>query len=111
MAVAPGRTRAFLAPFPVSVLDGPGAADLVDLLPRLGIRTLGEFASLPAAEVVNRFGTAGVIAHRLAHGLAPRPLAPRPPSADLFGFAGIRPARAPGRARGVRRQGAGGKDA
>jgi protein ImuB len=83
LAVAPGRTRAFLAPFPVSVLDGPGAADLAGLLPRLGIRTLGEFASLPAAEVANRFGTAGVIAHRLAHGLAPRPLAPRPPSAGL----------------------------
>jgi protein ImuB len=83
MAVPPGRTRAFLAPFPVSVLDGPGAADLTDLLLRLGIRTLGEFASLPATEVVNRFGTAGVIAHRLARGLPPRPLAPRPPLADL----------------------------
>jgi len=80
MRVAPGRTRAFLAPFPVSVLDSP---DLTDLLPRLGIRTLGEFASLPAAEVVNRFGTPGVIAHRLARGLSRRPLAPRPPSADL----------------------------
>ena len=83
LAVAPGRTRAFLARFPVGVLDGPGAADLAGLLPRLGIRTLGEFAVLPAAEVANRFGTAGVIAHRLARGLAPRPLAPSPPSADL----------------------------
>ena len=81
--VAPGRARAFLAPFPVSVLDGPGAADLAALLPRLGIGTLGEFASLAAADVVNRFGVPGVIAHRLARGLDPRPLAPRPPSADL----------------------------
>jgi protein ImuB len=81
--VAPGRARAFLAPFPVSVLDGPGAADLAALLTRLGIGTLGEFASLPAADVVNRFGVPGVIAHRLARGLDPRPLAPRPPSADL----------------------------
>jgi protein ImuB len=80
--VAPGRARAFLAPFPVSVLDGPGAADLAALLPRLGIGTLGEFASLPA-DVANRFGVPGVIAHRLARGLDPRPLAPRPPSADL----------------------------
>jgi len=62
------------------VLDSP---DLTDLLPRLGIRTLGEFASLPAAEVANRFGTPGVVAHRLARGLGRRPLAPRPPSADL----------------------------
>src|SRR5215468_5002034 len=81
--VAPGRARAFLAPFPVSVLDGPGDADLAGLLPRLGIRTLGEFASLPAADVANRFGAPGVIAHRLARGLDPRPLAPRPPPADL----------------------------
>ena len=80
MRVPPGRTRAFLAPLPVSVLDSP---DLTDLLPRLGIRTLGEFASLPAAEVANRFGTPGVVAHRLARGLGRRPLAPRPPSADL----------------------------
>ena len=80
MTVAPGHTRAFLAPLPVSVLDSP---ELTDLLPRLGIRTLGEFTALPAAEVANRFGTAGVVAHRLARGLAPRPLAPRPPPADL----------------------------
>jgi protein ImuB len=81
--VPPGRARAFLAPFPVSVLDGPDAADLAGLLPRLGIGTLGEFASLPAADVANRFGMAGVIAHRLARGLDPRPLAPGPPAADL----------------------------
>ena len=80
MRVPPGRTRAFLAPLPVSVLDSP---DLADLLPRLGIRTLGEFASLPAAGVANRFGIPGVVAHRLARGLGRRPLAPRPPSADL----------------------------
>jgi len=81
--VVPGRARAFLAPFPVSVLDGPDAADLAGLLPRLGIGTLGEFASLPAADVANRFGMAGVIAHRLARGLDPRPLALGPPAADL----------------------------
>ena len=80
MTLAPGRTREFLAPLPVSVLDSP---ELTDLLPRLGIRTLGEFTALPAAEVANRFGTAGMIAYRLARGLPPRPLVPRPPPADL----------------------------
>ena len=89
--VAPGRARAFLAPFPVSVLDGPDAEDLAGLLPRLGIGTLGKFASLPAADVANRFGVAGVIAHRLARGLDPRPLAPRPPAADLSVSAGFDP--------------------
>lgn len=80
LAVEPGQARAFLAPHSVSALD---SADLADLLPRLGIRTLGEFAALPVAEAVNRFGTPGGLAHRLARGLGPRPLAPRPPSADL----------------------------
>jgi protein ImuB len=78
--VAPGETPAFLAPHPVSVLSHP---ELADLLPRLGIRTLGEFAALPAAEAANRFGSPGTLAHRLARGLDPRPLAPRPPSVDL----------------------------
>jgi len=78
--VAPGETPAFLAPHPVSVLGDP---DLAGLLPRLGLRTLGEFAALSAAEAVNRFGTQGALAHRLASGLDPRPLATRPPAADL----------------------------
>ena len=78
--VAPGEAPAFLAPHPVSSLDHP---ELADLLPRLGIRTLGEFAALPAAEAANRFGSAGTLAYRLARGLDPRPLVPRPPSVDL----------------------------
>ncbi len=78
--VAPGETPTFLAPHPVSSLENP---ELADLLPRLGIRTLGEFAALPAAEAANRFGAQGALAHRMARGLDPRPLAPRPPSVDL----------------------------
>jgi protein ImuB len=78
--VAPGETPAFLAPHPVSSLGNP---ELADLLPRLGIRTLGEFAALSAAEAANRFGAQGALAHRMARGLDPRPLAPRPPSVDL----------------------------
>jgi protein ImuB len=80
LLVAPGETPAFLAPHPVSALGNP---DLADLLPRLGLRTLGEFAALPATEAANRFGVQGSLAHRLARGLDPRPLAPRPPAADL----------------------------
>ncbi len=80
LVVAAGRTPAFLAPHPVSVLGSP---ELADLLPRLGIWTLGEFAALPAAEAGSRFGVQGALAHRLARGADPRPLALRPPSADL----------------------------
>jgi protein ImuB len=78
--VPPGGTPAFLAPRAVTVLGEP---DLADLLVRLGIRTLGEFAAVPAAEAGNRFGTQGLLAHRLARGLDPRPLAARQPTADL----------------------------
>jgi len=78
--VPPGAAPAFLAPHPVSSLGNP---ELADLLPRLGIRTLGDFAALSAAEAANRFGAQGALAHRLARGLDPRPLVPRPPSADL----------------------------
>ena len=78
--VPPGGTPAFLAPRAVTVLGEP---DLADLLIRLGIRTLGEFAAVPAAEAGNRFGARGLLAHRLARGLDPRPLATRPPTADL----------------------------
>jgi len=80
LVVAAGQTPAFLAPHPVSVLGRP---ELADLLPRLGIWTLGEFAALPAAEAGSRFGTAGTLAHRLARGADPRPLALRSPAADL----------------------------
>ena len=78
--VPPGRTVAFLAGQPVSALGRP---ELSYLLPRLGITTLGEFAALPAAEAANRFGVSGELGHRLARGLNPRPLVPRPPAADL----------------------------
>ncbi len=78
--VPPGGTPAYLAPRAVTVLGEP---DLANLLVRLGIRTLGEFAAVPAAEAGNRFGAQGLVAHRLARGLDPRPLAARQPAADL----------------------------
>jgi protein ImuB len=80
LVIGPGETPAFLAPHPVSTLGDP---DLAGLLTRLGIRTLGEFAALPAAAAASRFGAGGEAAHRLARGLSPRPLVPRPPAADL----------------------------
>jgi protein ImuB len=69
-----GGTPTFLARWPVAVLIGAvdaahgGGDDLVDLLARLGLRTLGAFAQLPAASVLGRFGPPGVLAHRLARG-------------------------------------------
>ena len=57
--------------------------DLADLLLRLGLRTLGDFAALPVRDVASRFGEPGEYAHRLARGLDSRPLATRPPPAAL----------------------------
>ncbi|MDQ1432290.1 MAG: protein ImuB, partial [Actinomycetota bacterium] len=74
MVIARGESAAFLAPWPVTVLAGSvdavhgGGSELVDLLARLGLRTLGAFAALPDAAVLGRFGPAGALAHRLARG-------------------------------------------
>jgi protein ImuB len=59
---------------PVSVLDRP---ELCDLLVRLGIKILGDFAALPVADVTARFGSDGLAAHRLASGLDEHPFSPR----------------------------------
>jgi protein ImuB len=63
--VVPGGTPRFLAPWPVALLDRP---ELADLLCRLGIRTLGAFAGLPARRVLARFGTDGAICRAVAAG-------------------------------------------
>jgi protein ImuB len=80
LIVPPGRSAAFLARYPLRVLEHP---ELSATLQRLGIRTLGELAALPVADVANRFGPAGTQAHRLARGLDPRPPAARRPGEDL----------------------------
>jgi protein ImuB len=79
-SIAIGATRAFLAPFPIKVLDRP---ELADLLVRLGIRTLGDLAALPPSSVLARFGPDGELAWRLARGHEERPLAARTPPPDL----------------------------
>jgi protein ImuB len=78
--VVPGRTAEFLASFPTSVLELP---ELVEPLVRLGVRTLGRLAELPAGAVAGRFGADGVAAHRLARGLDARPPAPLRQGPDL----------------------------
>jgi protein ImuB len=57
-------------------------------LERLGVRTLGELARLGRAALADRFGTAGVSAHRLASG-ADTPLRPRRPEARLQETMGV----------------------
>lgn len=73
-------TPEFLAGLPVEALGRPS---LTDLLRRLGVRTLADFAALPAADVLARFGFDAALAHQLAAGRDHRPLAVRRPPPDL----------------------------
>lgn len=86
VAVAPGDAPAFLAPLEVEELDREPEVDrseLVGLLRRLGLRSLGAFGALAASDVASRFGADAVLAHRLARGLDPRPPVRRWPPAEL----------------------------
>lgn len=80
LIVPAGAAAAFLSPHPVSTLDDP---ELTTLLGRLGVRTLGEFAALPADAVRDRFGERGAHRHALASAIDPRSLVPRIPPLDL----------------------------
>lgn len=86
------KAKEFLAPLPIEVLatsfqsqDEIATWDsLVDLLGRLGLHSLGDFARLSASEVSGRLGPEGILAHRLAQGLDPKPLATRAVPDDLM---------------------------
>lgn len=105
-AVPAGGAAGFLAPLSVAVLDasslGVGArvskpgvrsgapsgsasssADLVGLLARLGVQTLGEFAAMEPDRVRERFGERGIRLHGLAGGRDSRPVEPRTPPPEL----------------------------
>ncbi|WOQ15943.1 DNA polymerase Y family protein [Raineyella sp. W15-4] len=78
--VPPGTSADFLAALPVNRL---GDAELAGLLPRLGVRRLGEFAALDAQMVRDRFGDRGARLHALAGGRDSRAVQPRIPPVDL----------------------------
>ncbi|TAK70266.1 MAG: DNA polymerase Y family protein [Actinomycetota bacterium] len=88
--VPPGGSATFLAPYDIATLRvagtagaGPERDDFVAVLRRLGLRTLGAFAALSAADVASRFDTGAVVAHRLARGLDPYPIVGRAIPIDL----------------------------
>lgn len=86
--VPPGASPAFLAPLPLSALGRP---QLLTVLHRLGITTLGDFGALPATEVRDRFGADGALAHRLAAGRDARVTVPRVPPVELAVSASFEP--------------------
>ena len=83
LVVPPQQGRQFLAGLPLISLSDPvsplhsdedGTEALLDVLGRLGIRTMGDLAAVSEADVLGRFGWPGLLAHRLARGLDDRPL-------------------------------------
>jgi protein ImuB len=84
LVIPPGASPGFLAPCPVaSLLEAGLPGELLDVLGRLGLRTLGAVAALAAGDLTGRFGADGIVAHRLAAGLDERPPATQAPAADL----------------------------
>lgn len=79
--VASGSEARFLAPLPLARLAPE--LGLGETLARWGLASIGDFARLPAAEVVSRLGPAGAELHTVARGVDPRPLLPREPPLDL----------------------------
>ncbi len=88
LVIDPGEAPPFLAPLAITTLERP---ELSDVLFRLGVTTLGDYAKLPAADVLARFGDEGLLAHRLASGLDERPPATRMPLLDMAVTAEIDP--------------------
>ncbi|WP_026303899.1 DNA polymerase Y family protein [Jongsikchunia kroppenstedtii] len=79
----------FLAPLPIAELASEPSlcaedrGDLVDLLYRLGIRRIGDFARLSPADVATRFGADAIAAHRVARAVPDRPPSGQPLPPDL----------------------------
>jgi protein ImuB len=84
-AVPEGGAAAFLRGLPVHVLqdDGPRGRELVSLLQRLGLRTLGDLADLPGDAVEHRLGAHGASVRRRARGEDRALFAARTPPPEL----------------------------
>ncbi|BCO37466.1 hypothetical protein MHEC_38990 [Mycobacterium heckeshornense] len=107
--VEPGQDARFLSALSIRQLatepslSGPGREELVDLLWRMGIRTIGQFAALPRTDVASRFGADAVAAHRFARGEPERAPCGREPPPGPRRRAALRSADRAGRCRGIRR--------
>jgi protein ImuB len=92
--IAAGGSANFLRHLEVDVLAAgvDGDAELVGLLQRLGLRTLGDLAALPPRDVLTRFGAYGAKVHRLARGVDPVQPPTRTPPPDLVSQVVFEPA-------------------
>jgi protein ImuB len=80
LVIPPGDAAAFLSGLSVVTLEDD---ELIGLLARLGVRTLGDFAALDVEKVRGRFGERGIRLHALAGGRDPRAVVARIPPPDL----------------------------
>jgi protein ImuB len=79
--VPPGAEAVTLAPLPLSVLSKLGSRSGrpepgIDQFRRWGLRTLGDLATLPSADLSERLGQEGLLWQRWARGEDARPLVP-----------------------------------
>ncbi len=87
--VGPGADASFLSELSIRQLAAEpslapvGREDLTDLLWRMGIRKVGQFADLPRSDVASRFGADAIVAHRIARGEPGRPPSGREAEAEL----------------------------
>ena len=79
--VEPGREHESLASLPIAILEraDPSALSLEPLCRRWGIRTLGEFAALPSADLSARLGRRALDWQSIARGEDTAPLVPTRP--------------------------------
>jgi len=87
--VEPGGDATFLADLSIRQLAAepslaaPGRDELADLLWRMGIRSIGQFAALSRSDVASRFGADAITAHRFARGESTRGPSGRESPPDL----------------------------
>lgn len=87
--VEPGQDALFLSVLSIRQLAtepslaAPGREDLADLLWRMGIRSIGQFAALSRSDVASRFGADAVAAHQFARGEPARGPSGREPEPEF----------------------------
>jgi len=70
-----GKEKEFLGPLPVGKMLGVGKVTET-ALHRMGVKTIGDLASVPAENLKKRFGKHGLHLHRLANGIDDREVEP-----------------------------------
>src|SRR3989304_5745827 len=70
-----GKEKEFLGPLPVGKLWGVGKVTET-ALHRMGVKTIGDLASVPAENLKKRFGKHGLHLHRLPNGIDDREVEP-----------------------------------